>query len=321
MEVKLKKKSDEHFIFQVTTSEGKKRLDIFLSSHLKELSRSLIKKYINDKTQNIVLVNSHKKKANYILKERDLVEVNIPEIIESPLKPLNLNLDIIYEDDDLIAINKPPGITVHPSSGHENDTIVNALIYYLGSSGSLSNIGGIKRPGIVHRLDKDTSGIMIIAKNDFTHNIISKEFSTRKIEKTYEAIVKGIVTPLEGVIEKPIARSIINRKKFTVSETGREAITYYKTIDSKDETTWIMFMPKTGRTHQIRVHSSSIGYPIIGDKLYSRKSYKSEYIALVARRLKIIHPRTKRSMVFEAPYPEHFIKLACDLGYDITQNI
>jgi len=318
MEIKLrKKKSETTFTFQVTENETKTRLDVYLVNHLKELSRSLIKRYIDDQSHDTVLVNSRKRKANYKLKDGDVVEIHIPEARESTLKPLNLELDIIYEDDDILIINKPPAIPVHPSFGHENDTIVNVLIHHFRSSESLSTIGGEKRPGIVHRLDKDTSGVLLIAKNDFTHTKISREFSERKTEKQYEAIVKGVVFPGEGVINKPLARSKINRKKFTVTETGRDAITYYKLIDSKADTTWIRFIPKTGRTHQIRVHSLSIGHPIIGDKLYSRKSYKSQYIALVAKSLKIIHPRTNKSMTFEAAYPEHFIRLAKSLGYNI----
>lgn len=226
----------------------------------------------------------------------------------------------MFEDDDILILNKPAGIPVHPAPGHEKDTIVNALLFHFKEKGTLSNIGGVNRPGIIHRLDKDTAGVLLIAKNNFSHAYISREFAGRKIEKVYEAIVKGVIFPAEGVIDKPIGRHPKNRKKFTVIEDGREAITLYKTLDSKNETTLVRFIPKTGRTHQIRVHAANIGHPIIGDPLYARKSHPVKYIALFAKEITITHPRTEKPISFKAPYPKHFMELAEILGYDLRPS-
>jgi len=195
---------------------------------------------------------------------------------------------------------------------------VNAILYYFGEKPTLSNIGGALRPGIVHRLDKDTSGVLLIAKNNKAHENIIKKFSEKKVIKTYEAIVRGAIHIPEGLIDKPIARSKRNRKKFTVSQDGRPAVTAYTMIDSKKDTTWVRLFPKTGRTHQLRVHLAHIGHPILGDPLYSRKSYPVPYIALVAKELCITHPSTGKDMLFSAPYPEHFKSLAAELGYVIN---
>ena len=214
-------------------------------------------------------------------------------------------------------INKQPGIPVHPSPGHESDTIVNALLHYFGKSGTLSDIGGELRPGIVHRLDKDTSGVLLVAKNNRAHEKISLSFAERRVSKTYEAFVKGIVQPSKGVIDEPIARSVKHRKKFTVSEHGREAVTHYRVIDSRHDTSWLSLNPKTGRTHQLRVHLSHIGHPIIGDPIYARKSHQSEFLALVAKELTFEHPDSGKEVCFRAPYPPHFHDLAERYGYKL----
>jgi len=307
-------------LFHISEKDTHKRLDIFLTEKLAVLSRSLIQKYIQDEKTPCVLVNTARKKANYHLQKGDTVTVQIPEPKDSSLEPADISLNILYEDSDILVLNKQPGIPVHPSPGHTNDTIVNALIHYLGKTGSLSTIGGEKRPGIVHRLDKDTSGILLIAKNNRAHSNIAQQFSMRKTEKTYEAIVKGMVIPEQGIIDKPISRSTRNRKKFTTVETGRESITSYKVIDAKNETSWVQFIPKTGRTHQIRVHAASIGHPVIGDILYARKSHQAEYIALFAKEIKFTHLRTGLPMTFSAPYPKHFIELVKMLGYSLNSD-
>lgn len=307
-------------MFHISEKDTHKRLDIFLTEKLVVLSRSLIQKYIQDEKTPCVLVNTARKKSNYRLQKGDTVTVQIPEPKDSSLEPADISLNILYEDSDILVLNKQPGIPVHPSHGHTNDTIVNALIHYLGKTGSLSTIGGEKRPGIVHRLDKDTSGILLIAKNNRAHSNIAQQFSMRKTEKAYEAIVKGIVIPEQGIIDKPISRSTRNRKKFTTVETGRESITSYKVIDAKNETSWVQFIPKTGRTHQIRVHAASIGHPVIGDILYARKSHQAEYIALFAKEIKFTHPRTGLPMTFSASYPKHFIELAKMLGYSLNSD-
>jgi len=251
------------------------------------------------------------------LKPGDVIQITIPPPKETHLIATDIHIDILYEDESMLVINKQPGIPVHPSPGHESDTIVNALLHYFGKSGTLSSIGGELRPGIVHRLDKDTSGVLIVAKNNAAHEKISLKFTERRVSKTYEAFVKGVVQPTIGVIDGPIARSVRHRKKFAVSEHGREAVTHYRVIDSRHETSWVRLNPKTGRTHQIRVHLSHIGHPIIGDPIYSRKAHQSEYLALFAKELTIVHPDTGKEVTFNAPYPTHFIELAKRYGYNM----
>jgi 23S rRNA pseudouridine1911/1915/1917 synthase len=306
------------FSFTITRKDEGKRLDLFLTKNLSQegLSRSVIQKYIEEDDE-LILVNSQKKKAHYRIKKGDLIDVQIPEPRETGLMPVDIPFDILHEDEDILVINKPPGIPAHPSAGHENDTLVNALLHYFGNTEKLSNIGGELRPGIVHRLDKDTAGVLLIAKNNASHTQISDAFAKKEVEKTYEAIVKGVIIPKEGTIERPIRRSERNRKKFRTGENGKSALTQYSVIDSKSETTWVQFLPKTGRTHQLRVHAASIGHPIIGDPLYARKSHPVEFMALFAKELEIIHPSTKMRIKFKAPYPKHFIELAKILGYEI----
>lgn len=311
------RKGEAQFSFHISDSSANTRLDVYLADNLTGFSRSQIQKYLHENTGSVILVNSGTKKPHYHLKPGDTVEVNIPEPEAVSLEPVSINLDILYEDQDIIVLNKQPGIPVHPSCGHENDTVVNALLFHLGQKGLLSNIGGEKRPGIVHRLDKDTAGVMVIAKNNLSHTYISRQFARREIEKTYEAIVKGTVIPASGIIDKPIIRSTKNRKKFTVGPAGRESLTRYKVIDSRNETSWVEFRPKTGRTHQLRVHAVSIGHPIIGDPLYARRSYPVQYIALFARSILFKHPKTGLEIKFSAPYPVHFVELANTLGYTI----
>ena len=315
MEEKLKEKSkNKYYQFTVGLEDSGKRLDIFIGKMIQEISRSMAKKLIK---LGKILVNNEIKSAHYLIKENDIIRIEIPKSQKSSLKTLDMELDIIFEDTDILVINKPPGIPVHPSAGHRNDTLVNALIGYFGNSGSLSSIGGIERPGIVHRLDKDTSGVLIIAKNDHAHIKLSEQFQQRKIRKTYEAIVKGTIEKSSGKIESPIIRNPINRKKFTTADYGRESITHFEIIDRKNETTWVKFIPKTGRTHQLRVHSVSIGHPIIGDPIYSRGYTKYKFLALVAKSITITHPSNGQVYTFIAAYPKHFIDIAKSLGYEI----
>jgi len=311
----LKRNCKGIFILHVSEEDEGKRLDIFLAENLPCISRSFIKKYFEPENDGLILVNNQQKKPHYHLKSGEIIEVLLPEPRPVELEPASIKLDILYEDEDIIVLNKQPGIPVHPGVGHEKDTVVNALLNYLKEKDRLSTIGGEMRPGIVHRLDKDTSGVLVIAKNNSAHENISRQFAMRKVKKIYESIVKGIVTPKEGIISKPIARHSYNRKKFTISETGKEAITEYRVIDSKNETSWIEFIPKTGRTHQIRVHASSTGHPIIGDPVYSRKSYQSDFIALFAKSLTLFLPKSGERKTFIAPYPLHFKKLLRLLEY------
>jgi 23S rRNA pseudouridine1911/1915/1917 synthase len=299
--------------FTVSEVDGDTRLDLFLVERFPDLSRSHIQKYLQE--DSLILVNNTKRKSHYKLKPGDSIQVKIPPPKQTQLIATDMHIDVLYEDESLLVINKQPGIPVHPAPGHESDTVVNALLHYFGTKGTLSNIGGELRPGIVHRLDKDTSGVLLIAKNNAAHEKISMDFAERRVSKTYEAIVKGVVQPSAGVIDEPIARSVKHRKKFTVSEHGREAVTHYRVIDSQHETSWLSLNPKTGRTHQIRVHLTHIGHPIIGDPIYSRKSHQSIYLALFAKELVIQHPVSGESVSFVAPYPEHVCELAERYGY------
>jgi 23S rRNA pseudouridine1911/1915/1917 synthase len=310
----------KNFQFTVAENEKSERLDSYLSRLLKEYSRSLIQKYIQDRERVPVLVNDLPRKPNYRIHPGDRINVSIPEPEATAIKPADIFLDILYEDDTLLVLNKQPGVPVHPSAGHANDTIVNALVHYLGETGSLSSVGGELRPGIVHRLDKDTAGVLIVAKNDAAHQHLARQFAQRKIEKIYEALVKGAVFPNEGVINEPIRRSKTHRKKFITTESGRESVTFYRVIETKYDTSLVEFIPKTGRTHQIRVHALHIGHPIIGDPLYARKSHQSEYIALFAKKITIVHPSKGSPMTFAAPYPDHFTHLARRLGYSIIKE-
>jgi len=316
MEEKLKpKEQSRDFFFTVHEKDTGKRLDVFLKESIPFISRSLFQKYIQNENETCILVNSLRRKPNYQLRSGDSIEVHIPEPRDTALKSVNISLEILYEDRDILVLNKQPGIPVHPSYGHIDDTIVNALLFYFGEKGTLSTIGGEKRPGLVHRIDKDTSGTLLLAKNNESHLSLASQFAERKVKKVYEALVKGIMAPQEGIIDRPIIRSTRNRKKFTVGETGKEAVTRYRVIDSKNETSWVQFMPETGRTHQIRVHCSSLGHPILGDPVYSKKSSPVKYIALVAKMLTFTHPRTGDLLTFTAPYPPHFRELALTLGY------
>jgi 23S rRNA pseudouridine1911/1915/1917 synthase len=319
MEEYLNRNSRERkYEYTVTDDDRNRRLDVFLVERLPDLSRSHIQKYLQD--EELILVNGSQRKPHFKLKPGDSIQVTIPPPRETHLKPTDISIDVLYEDNSLLVINKQPGIPVHPSPGHDTDTIVNALLHYFGKTGTLSSIGGELRPGIVHRLDKDTSGVLLIAKNNTAHEKIALSFVERRVSKTYEAFVKAVVRPTIGVIDEPIARSVNHRKKFTVSENGREAVTHYRVIDSQHETSWLSLTPKTGRTHQIRVHLTHIGHPIIGDPIYARKAHQSEYIALFAKELTFTHPVSGELVTFRAPYPAHFIELAKRYGYSLSDT-
>lgn len=281
-----------------------KRLDLFISMEL-EYTRSYLKKLIQD---GLVTVNDDVVKPNYRLKENDKIIVNIPEAVKIEVKPENIPLNIIYEDDDIIVVNKPQGMVVHPAPGNYTGTLVNALLYHCKN---LSGINGELRPGIVHRLDKDTSGVIIAAKNDKSHLLLSEQIKNRSILKKYNAIVEGIIKEDNGKIEKPIGRHPKDRKKMAVINNGRYALTLYKVIERFRNNTLIEAIIKTGRTHQIRVHMAYIGHPIICDPLYGYKRQKFNLAgqALHARLMGIIHPTKNKYMEFEAPLPDYFLKL------------
>lgn len=299
-------------VLSFVSSEGGKRLDKFLADSYKELSRSYIKRLIEE---GFVLVNDQVvEKPSRKLKTGDRVTLLIPEPEELKVEPENIPIDILYEDKDIAVIVKPCGLVVHPSPGYTSGTLVNALLYHIKD---LSSIGGVERPGIVHRLDRETAGVMVIAKNDVAHRELTKQFQERKTEKFYKVLVKGLVKKDYGVIDTPIGRHPYDRKKFSVREEGKEALTEYWVLKryKRFEVTLLKVKIHTGRTHQIRVHFSSIGHPVLGDTTYGfkRTSVPKELLEimkdcnmLVAYHLGFYHPATKEWLVFEIEEPETF---------------
>lgn len=301
----------------ILADENNIRIDTWLAKKIKGYSRTYIQKLIND---NMVLVNSNPIKSNYKIKPKDKISIAIPIKKTVKIMPEDIKLDIIYEDDSILIINKPKGMVVHPASGNYEETLVNALINYCGKN--LSDIGGTDRPGIVHRLDKDTSGALIVAKNNQVHKFLAKEFKLKKIKRIYVSVVKGIIKEDTGKILLPVGRHPINRKKMAVNkEKGKEAITYFKVIERFVNNTYVELRLETGRTHQIRVHMSYIGYPVIGDLVYGNKNknlgYKIKGQALHAKILGFNHPVTGKYMEFEAPLPKDFKSL---LEHEMSKN-
>ena len=298
------------------------RIDKFLTLSFPEMSRSQLQRLIKDGNvscdDNIIADNSFK------VREDDVYQVFVPPAAEAEPKPENIPIDIVFEDDDIVVVNKPAGMTVHPAPGAYNGTLVNALLYHCGDS--LSGVGGVKRPGIVHRIDKDTSGLLVVAKNDAAHRFLSEQFFTHSIERTYFALVYGLPQPLNGKIEGNIGRSPYDRKKMAIlSKGGKHAVTHYQTVEAfKNVAALVKCNLETGRTHQIRVHMSSIGCNLIGDKVYE-KSKKSlikgiaeedkNYInsfprqALHATTLGFVHPTTHQFVQFSSSFPDDFQSL------------
>lgn len=279
------------------------RLDKVVSNLEQNISRETIQRMI--KTGKI-LVNGKQEKASYKTTVGDVItlEEEIPEEIE--LKPQEMPLDIIYEDDDMLVINKEKGIVVHPGNGNPDGTLANAVM--AKCKGSLSGIGGKIRPGIVHRIDKDTSGLIIVAKNDTAHINLSKQIQDRKVKKTYITLVRGVIKENEATINMPIGRSSKDRKKMAVTKNGKEAITHFKVLKRYNGFTLLEVKIETGRTHQIRVHLSEIGYPIVGDEVYSngKNPFGVKGQMLHAEKLEIKHPITGKELTFEAPVPNYF---------------
>ncbi|EGD52416.1 pseudouridine synthase, RluA family [Thermoanaerobacter ethanolicus JW 200] len=294
----------DKIVLQGEKEDEGKRIDVFLAAEL-DYTRSYIKKLIVD---GLVFVNGKTVKPSYKVKENDEVVVNIPEAEKIDVLPENIPLDILYEDDDIIVINKPQGMVVHPAPGNYSGTLVNALLYHCKN---LSGINGILRPGIVHRLDKDTSGVMVVAKNDKAHISLSNQIKERSVFKKYVAIVEGVIKHEEGKIEALIGRHPVDRKKMAVIEDGRYALTLYKVLERFKENTLIEAVIKTGRTHQIRVHMAYIGHPVVGDPVYGfkKQKFKLEGQALHSRVLGFMHPTKGVYMEFEAPLPEYFVRL------------
>lgn len=256
-----------------------------------------------------VTVNNKTVKANYKLRTGDIVTMNIPESVPLEIIPQNIPLDILYEDDDVIVINKPQGMVVHPAPGHYTDTLVNALLYHCGDS--LSGINGIMRPGIVHRIDMDTSGVIMAAKNNNSHRSLALQLAEHSITRKYNAIVYNNIKEDEGTIDKPLGRNPSDRKKMAVVPGGRRAVTHYRVLDRLGKFTYIEAQLETGRTHQIRVHMTYAGHPLLGDSVYGPKKqpFNLKGQVLHARVLGFVHPVTGEYMEFESPLPEYFQKL------------
>ncbi len=290
----------EHSLLVDVDSVGD-RLDKFILKSVPDLSRTRIQKLIED---NLILINSEKVKSGYKLKKSDKVSVSIPELEEIALKPEKIKLDIVYEDKDLIVINKPTGMVTHPGSGITEGTLVNALLHHCKST--LSGINGVQRPGIVHRLDKETSGLIIVCKNDKSHTGVAEQFHNRTIEKYYYAIVHGNMKFTIGKINRPIGRDKVKRHKMAIIKDGKPAITHWNVIKSDQNYTFIECKLETGRTHQIRVHMASIGYPIVGDKTYGKKSDKSSHMMLHSYKIIFTHPISKKKIKLETEIPERF---------------
>ncbi|WP_418525026.1 RluA family pseudouridine synthase [Limosilactobacillus vaginalis] len=279
------------------------RIDKELAHHLTDISRSQLQKWIEDGN---VTVNGEKVKPKYklVVGDRVVVQPKKPQKID--LEPENIPLDIVYEDDDVIVVNKPQGMVVHPAPGHPNHTLVNALLYH----SPLSTINGEFRPGIVHRIDKDTSGLLMIAKNDLAHRSLAAQLKAKTNEREYVALVHGVIKEERGTIDAPLGRSKKDRKKQAVVEDGRHAVTHFKVLERFQHYTLVSCRLETGRTHQIRVHMKYIGHPLAGDPLYGpRKTLPGNGQYLHARLLGFKHPRTGKQMTFTSPLPEYFQKM------------
>lgn len=301
--------------FFIEEEQAGERIDKFLSEALPDLSRSYIQKLIKDGQ---VTVNQRSIKANYKLCASDQLELTEPKLKEPDIIAEDIALDILYEDADLLVINKPKGMVVHPSAGHYSGTLVNALMHYCKND--LSGINGVMRPGIVHRIDMDTTGSLLVCKNDFTHNDIAQQLKVHSITRVYHAIVHGVVKDDEGTIEAPIGRHPVDRKKMSINhKNGKEAVTHYKVLARFHNYTYIKCQLETGRTHQIRVHMASIGHPLLGDIVYgpAKPPCKLQGQTLHAKIIGINHPRTGDYLEIDAPLPEYFVNLLKKLENNI----
>lgn len=286
---------------EIFTAETQERLDVYLTEKLNK-TRSAVKKLIAD---GLITVNGKTEKAGKVVKCGDEISATLPDPVPLDLTPENLPLDIVYQDEDVAVINKAQGVTVHAGNGTHGSTLVNALLYHLDS---LSGINGVIRPGIVHRIDKDTSGLLVVAKNDAAHLSLSNQIKDKTCARVYYALVEGVVKTDEGEIETYIGRSDKNRTMMAVTDHGRKAITDYETVKRFSSYTLMRFSLKTGRTHQIRVHCKYIGHPIVGDPVYGYKTQKFKLNGqlLHAAELGFNHPRTGKRMTFTAPLPDYF---------------
>jgi pseudouridine synthase, RluA family len=296
----------EMFTIAVEKEDIGKRIDSYIALVKDELSRSQVQKLIENEN---ILVNSKAVKSNYKLRKDDVLDISIPD--PEPLEILaeDIPLEILYEDKHLIVVNKPQGMVVHPAPGHYTGTLVNALMFHCAED--LSGINGCMRPGIVHRIDKDTSGVLMVAKSDMAHRSLALQLAEHTITRKYNAIVLNNIKEDSITVDKPIARNPKDRKKMAINMAGRHAVTHVRVIERIGQYCLIEAQLETGRTHQIRVHLSSIGHPLLGDEVYGtfKQSFKLKGQVLHARILGFIHPETGEYMEFEAPLPDYFVKL------------
>lgn len=297
----------ERFSYQIGVGEDEERLDIWLTTAISGLSRSYIQKCIKDGQ---VSVNEKPAKAAYRLRVDDEISFLIPEAAEPAIEAEDIPLAVLYEDEDVLVVDKPKGMVVHPAPGHLSGTLVNAVLWHC--KGQLSGINGVLRPGIVHRIDRDTTGSLIVCKNDRAHRAIAAQLKEHSLTRTYRAIVHGVLETEEGVINAPIGRDERNRKRMAVDcKNGKDAVTHYRVLTRFREYTYIECRLETGRTHQIRVHMTSIGHPLLGDEVYGvRKSpFHLEGQTLHAHKLGFCHPGNGAYVEVEAPLPPYFTKL------------
>ncbi|MDU2489207.1 MAG: RluA family pseudouridine synthase [Clostridium celatum] len=296
----------ENLSFNINSEEEGQRVDKYLSIMIEGKSRSFIQGLIDEKK---VKANSKVIKSNYKLKKDDFIEVEVPEPVELNVSAEEMNLDIVYEDEDLLVVNKEKGIVVHPAPGNYTGTLVNGILHHCSD---LSGINGVIRPGIVHRIDKDTSGILVIAKNDEAHNDLAAQFKEHSIKREYYALVEGKFSKLKGTVDKPISRDKKERIKMAINSDGKRAVTHYEVLEQYDKgVSLVKCTLETGRTHQIRVHMASIGHPLVGDLVYGykRQKFNIEGQVLHAKTLGFIHPRTKEYMEFTSELPNYFKEL------------
>lgn len=282
------------------------RIDKFIANVASDLTRSRIQGLISDGN---ITVNNKVVKANYKVREQDIINILIPDAVPVDIPAEDIPLDIVYEDDDILIVNKPKGMVVHPAPGHYTGTLVNALMHHCKDN--LSGINGELRPGIVHRIDMDTTGLLVVCKNDKAHNFVAEQLKEHSITRKYQAIVYNAFKDEEGTVEGNIGRHPNDRKKMTITPNGKEAITHYKVLKNMGKYTLIECQLETGRTHQIRVHMSSINHPLLGDEIYGPKTcpFKLQGQVLHAKSLGFIHPTTKEYMEFDSELPTYFTKL------------
>ena len=291
----------ESIVYIVQKEDEDTRLDKLIATKISDFSRNQIKKMLE---MELVTVNKKVEKASYNVKWGDIITITTQESVDMDIMPEEIPLDIYYEDSDLIVVNKPTGMVVHPAQGHYSGTLVNALLYHCDD---LSGINGVNRPGIVHRIDKDTSGLLVMAKNDYAHNFLADQFKEKSTTREYFALCYGRIQHQKGTVDAPIGRDPSDRKKMAVIAGGRKAITHFEVIEQIGNYSFVKCKLETGRTHQIRVHMHYIGYPLVGDDRYGPKKVIGKHGQFLhASKLGFVHPKTNQYLEFEAPLPEYF---------------